>query len=66
MKRPSTLSSKKAAEKEYYDANPGGTNTILQLSAYGEIAREIFDELRDAPKVDCCTGLQWNHPGRYL
>jgi threonine synthase len=38
------------AEKEgYYDANPGGANTNLQLKAYGEIAYEIYDELRDAP-----------------
>jgi threonine synthase len=42
--------SKEAAEKEeLYDANPGGANTILQLVAYGEIASEIYDELRDAP-----------------
>ena len=39
-----------AAEKEgYYDANPGGANMNLQLKAYGEIAYEIYDELRDAP-----------------
>jgi threonine synthase len=44
-------SSRWAEEKELYDANPGGSNTTLQLSAYGEIAKEIFDELRDAPKV---------------
>jgi threonine synthase len=38
------------AEKEgYYDANPGGANTNIQLKAYGEIAYEIYDELRDAP-----------------
>ena len=38
------------AEKEgYYDANPGGSNTNLQFKAYGEIAYEIYDELRDAP-----------------
>jgi threonine synthase len=38
------------AEKEgYYDANPGGANTNLQMKAYGEIAYEIYDELRDAP-----------------
>jgi threonine synthase len=38
------------AEKEgYYDANPGGANSNLQLKAYGEIAYEIYDELRDAP-----------------
>jgi threonine synthase len=42
--------SRKRAEKdELYDANPGGANTALQLRAYGEIAYEIYDELRDAP-----------------
>ncbi len=44
------LRSQALAEKmEIYDANPGGMNTPLQLSAYGEIAYEIYDELRDAP-----------------
>ena len=38
-----------AESNEVYDANPGGANTILQLRAYGEIAYEIYDELRDAP-----------------
>ena len=38
-----------AQEKELYDANPGGDNTDIQLRAYGEIAYEIYDELRDAP-----------------
>jgi threonine synthase len=38
-----------AREKECYDANPGGDNTSLQLQAYGQIAYEIYDELRDAP-----------------
>ncbi|MDH3402477.1 MAG: pyridoxal-phosphate dependent enzyme [Acidobacteriota bacterium] len=38
-----------AREHESYDANPGGANTSLQLQAYGEIAFEIYDELRDAP-----------------
>jgi threonine synthase len=38
-----------AAEREFYDANPGGANTMIQLRAYGEIAYEIYDELRDAP-----------------
>lgn len=38
-----------AAERELYDANPGGANSQLQLQAYGEIAYEIYDELRDAP-----------------
>jgi threonine synthase len=40
-----------AGEKDAYDANPGGRNTMLQLRAYGEIAYEIYDELRDAPVV---------------
>lgn len=44
-------SQKMAADNEWYDANPGGENTPLQLRAYGEIAFEIYDELRDAPKV---------------
>jgi threonine synthase len=44
-------SKKKAERDELYDANPGGANTLLQLVAYGEIANEIYDELRDAPAV---------------
>lgn len=44
--------SKEAARlNEWYDANPGGDNLVLQLKAYGEIAYEIYDELRDAPAV---------------
>jgi threonine synthase len=42
-------SQRQAEENEYYDANPGGPNTPLQLRGYGEIAYEIYDELRDAP-----------------
>jgi len=38
-----------AAREEIYDANPGGDNTAIQLNAYGQIAWEIYDELRDAP-----------------
>ncbi len=45
------VSREKAESDEIYDANPGGTNTALQLQAYGEIAYEIYDELRDAPPV---------------
>jgi len=41
----------RADADEIYDANPGGSNTALQLRAYGEIAYEIYDELRDAPAV---------------
>ncbi len=44
-------SQKYAQEHDLYDANPGGENTPLQLKAYGQIAYEIYDELRDAPKV---------------
>ena len=40
-----------AERDELYDANPGGANTALQLWAYGEIAYEIYDDLRDAPAV---------------
>lgn len=46
------LYSKSLAEtQEYYDANPGGANTALQIRAYSEIAHEIYDFMRDAPKV---------------
>lgn len=44
-----SLSSLEADKRESYDANPGGINTDIQLNAYGEIATEIYDELRDAP-----------------
>jgi threonine synthase len=44
-------SRERAQVDEIYDANPGGDNTALQLRAYGEIAYEIYDELRDAPAV---------------
>ena len=43
-------SSKLSAKNQWYDANPGGVNTPLQISAYAEIANEIFEQLRDAPK----------------
>ncbi len=39
-----------AAENEWYDANPGGMNTPLQIHAYSFIANEIYEDLRDAPK----------------
>lgn len=45
-----TQSSKLAEEHGWYDANPGGTNTSLQISAYSQIALEIFEDLGDAPK----------------
>ncbi len=40
-----------AESDEVYDANPGGANTAIQLKAYGEIAYEIYDELRDSPAI---------------
>lgn len=43
------LSRDRAESDTIYDANPGGENTALQLRAYGDIAYEIYDELRDAP-----------------
>ena len=43
----------RAAKDELYDANPGGANTLTQLHAYGQIAYEIFEELRDAPAAVC-------------
>ena len=42
-------SSADAREHEFYDANPGGDNVLTQMRAYGQIAYEIYDELRDAP-----------------
>ena len=42
-------SSTAAHEHEFYDANPGGDNVLTQMRAYGQIAYEIYDELRDAP-----------------
>ena len=43
------VSQERAEKDDIYDANPGGANTALQLQAYGQIAYEIYDELRDAP-----------------
>jgi threonine synthase len=40
-----------AINHQWYDANPGGSNTPLQLISYSEIANEIYDILRDAPKI---------------
>lgn len=39
-----------AMEYDWYDANPGGANTPLQISAYAQIAHEIYEDLGDAPK----------------
>ena len=45
------LSSRRGIAEELYDANPGSINTDIQLKAYGGIASEIYDELRDAPAI---------------
>lgn len=45
------LSKESSKINEWYDANPGGDNLLIQLKAYGEIAYEIYDELRDAPSA---------------
>ncbi len=45
------ISRTRAAKDDMYDANPGGANTAIQLIAYGGIAYEIYDELRDAPAM---------------
>jgi threonine synthase len=42
-------SSQRSEREEWYDANPGGGNTTMQLAAYGGISYEIYDELGDAP-----------------
>ena len=44
-------SRERAVIEDHYDANPGGLNTTTQLRAYGRIANEIYDDLRDAPAV---------------
>jgi threonine synthase len=43
-------SSVAAQSQDWYDANPGGANTSLQIVAYSQIAFEIYDQLRDAPR----------------
>jgi threonine synthase len=43
-------STEHANKNGWYDANPGGANTPLQISAYAQIAQEIFEDLGDAPK----------------
>jgi threonine synthase len=68
------LASRRASElEELYDANPGGANTVLQLRAYGQIAYEIYDELRDAPAViavpvsngTTLAGIHWGFASLY-
>lgn len=49
-----TASSDLARKYDWYDANPGGINTPLQITAYSQIAFEITDELGDAPRYCAC------------
>ena len=42
---------KQGKKNDWYDANPGGANTPLQIQSYAEIAYEIYDVLRDAPRM---------------
>ena len=44
-------SMEQARKNGWYDANPGGLNTPIQIFSYAEIANEIYDALRDAPKM---------------
>jgi threonine synthase len=67
------MSRRAAAERELYDANPGGANTALHLRAYGQIAYEIYDELRDAPAAvavpvsngTTLAGINWGFSSLY-
>ena len=47
-------SSALARHQHWYDANPGGANTPIQIRAYAQIAYEIYDQLRDAPRYCAC------------
>ena len=49
MRGRSTSPASARWKKNGYDANPGGSNTMMQLTAYGGISYEIYDELSDAP-----------------
>ena len=46
-------SSAAAAARGWYDANPGGANTELQIAAYAAVGHEILDQLGRAPV--CCA-----------
>jgi threonine synthase len=49
-----STSSKQAGREGWYDANPGGANTLLQLNAYAGLGRELRKELGYAP-VSCAV-----------
>ncbi|WP_020568963.1 pyridoxal-phosphate dependent enzyme [Neolewinella persica] len=48
------LSSERASKEGWYDANPGGLNTELQLMAYAGVGKELRKELGYAP-VSCAV-----------
>lgn len=48
------VSSARASREGWYDANPGGANTELQLEAYATLGRELLQELGYAP-VTCAV-----------
>ena len=48
------ISSERAKTEGWYDANPGGLNTELQLEAYAGLGRELRQELGYAP-VSCAV-----------
>lgn len=52
-----TLSSEVADAEGYYDADPGGEDSVLQIKAYGKIT-DIYDELREAPHAVAATVLK--------
>jgi threonine synthase len=62
------LSSKHAAENGWYDANPGTAGVKeISLDAYGEIANEIYRDIRRAPNyVFCPVGNGTTLAGIYL
>ncbi|NNF18278.1 MAG: pyridoxal-phosphate dependent enzyme [Flavobacteriaceae bacterium] len=43
-----------AQQHQWYDANPGGVNTPLQITAYSQMAFELVEDLGDAPKFCAC------------
>jgi threonine synthase len=45
------VSAQRARDEQWYDANPGGDNELVQLKAYGEMSFEVYDQLRDAPAI---------------
>src|SRR5690606_7042821 len=49
-------SRERAARDDFYDANPGGKNTRMQLHAYAAFASEMYDAPRDGPVAGAVPG----------